>query len=50
MNTIKTATSLPCHSIHCRHYDLAHGQKCIEQVRREAARRQFIAAHAQGKK
>jgi hypothetical protein len=27
----------PCHSIHCRHYDLAHGQKCEVQVRRELA-------------
>jgi hypothetical protein len=32
----KQMKPVPCHSIHCRHYDLAHGQKCEEQVRREA--------------
>lgn len=28
---------VPCASVHCRHYDLAGGVKCEEQVRREQA-------------
>lgn len=30
-------TPRPCHSIHCRHYDLADGRKCEVQVARENA-------------
>lgn len=37
--------SRPCHSIHCRHYDLADGRKCEIQALRETYRAESCGRH-----
>ena len=32
----------PCHSIHCRHYDLADGMKCEVEHARDQARVPYV--------
>jgi hypothetical protein len=40
--TGESATVVPCASIHCRHWDLAGGVKCVVQVERERLREQLV--------